>query len=79
MIIDQLSILLFTSRLVLGLPLDNTTLYLLDENLKLVKRGDMGELYVAGFNLATGYVARRDADRFIKNPYSNESGTWGVF
>jgi acyl-coenzyme A synthetase/AMP-(fatty) acid ligase len=52
----------------IGQVLDNTIVYLLDANLQPVKSSEIGELYVSGANLATGYVNGRDPDRFIDNP-----------
>lgn len=40
----------------IGMPLDNTVVYLLDKDFRPVKVGDVGELFVAGLNLAAGYV-----------------------
>lgn len=53
-----------------GIALDNTIIYLLDQHLRPVELGSTGELYVAGLNLAAGYVNGRDPDRFIPNPLS---------
>ncbi|GJQ71326.1 hypothetical protein Trydic_g11060 [Trypoxylus dichotomus] len=52
----------------IGLPIDNTIIYLLDSNLRPVKTGDVGELYASGLNLAEGYVNGRDPEKFIENP-----------
>ncbi|XP_014252851.1 uncharacterized protein LOC106668519 isoform X2 [Cimex lectularius] len=52
----------------IGIPLDNTIIYLLDESMKVVDVGQMGELYVAGTHLADGYVNKRDTYRFVDNP-----------
>ncbi|GJQ71327.1 hypothetical protein Trydic_g11061 [Trypoxylus dichotomus] len=51
----------------IGLPINNTIIYILDPNLCPVKTGEIGELYVSGLNVADGYVGDRDADKFIKN------------
>lgn len=55
-------------RVPIGLPLDNTIIYLLDNEFRPVKNGDVGELFVSGFNLAAGYVNGRDPEKFIDNP-----------
>ncbi|CAH1101373.1 unnamed protein product [Psylliodes chrysocephalus] len=52
----------------IGIPIDNTILYLLDEDLQPVKAGDIGELFVSGSNLAAGYVNGRDPEKFLDNP-----------
>nr|CAD7434172.1 unnamed protein product [Timema monikensis] len=39
----------------IGCPLDNTLVYLLDQQYRPVVIGDVGELFVSGLNLADGY------------------------
>lgn len=51
----------------IGYPIFNTIIYILDSERKPVKIGAIGELYVAGANLAHAYVNGRDKDRFIDN------------
>lgn len=51
----------------IGHPLYNTIIYILDADKKPAKVGEIGELYVAGLNLAHAYVNGRDKDRFIDN------------
>jgi acyl-coenzyme A synthetase/AMP-(fatty) acid ligase len=55
-------------RVPIGAVLDNTIIYLLDSDHRPVKSGAIGELYVSGANLASGYVNGRDPDRFVENP-----------
>lgn len=37
-------------------------------------QGEVGELIVAGRNLAAGYVRGRDAHKFLDNPYTIDPG-----
>ncbi|VVC31519.1 AMP-binding, conserved site,AMP-dependent synthetase/ligase,Phosphopantetheine binding ACP domain [Cinara cedri] len=57
----------FGDKIPIGVPVDNTALYLLDDKGQTVPPGSLGELYVAGANLASGYVNGRDPHRFIEN------------
>lgn len=52
----------------IGYPVDNTVIYLLDNDFRPVKSETVGELFVAGLNLAQGYVNGRDPEKFIENP-----------
>ncbi|MDW3194574.1 MAG: amino acid adenylation domain-containing protein [Cytophagales bacterium] len=58
-------------RVPVGKPIDNTGIYVLDEQRQLLPKGITGELYISGHGLGKGYV-NDDAltrQKFIENPY----------
>jgi amino acid adenylation domain-containing protein len=70
----------------IGSPIYNTTIYILDKNMRLVPIGVEGEIFIGGWNLAKGYAGKPDltAERFIGDPFkkgeliyrSGDIGKW---
>ncbi|WP_296889690.1 non-ribosomal peptide synthetase, partial [uncultured Methanobrevibacter sp.] len=61
----------------IGYLLDNIKAYVLDDELRRVPVGAVGELYLSGIQLAEGYLNRDEetAMAFLDNPFDNEEFT----
>ncbi len=57
--------------ILIGKPIANTQMYVLDEHLKPVPTGIYGELYIGGEGVTKGYLNRDDLtqERYINNPF----------
>ena len=60
----------------IGKPIDNTQVYIVDENLNNLTDGSIGEIIIGGDGVAAGYLNRPEltAERFIGNPFSGKPG-----
>ena len=55
----------------IGKPIDNTQIYILNEDLNVMPVGLSGELYISGAGVAHGYLnnAELTGEKFIENPF----------
>jgi amino acid adenylation domain-containing protein len=60
----------------IGVPIQDLQLYLLDDDRKPVSAGEVGEIYVGGAGVARGYLNRPELnnERFIADPFSGIPG-----
>ncbi|TRV25851.1 MAG: non-ribosomal peptide synthetase [Microcystis flos-aquae Mf_WU_F_19750830_S460] len=56
----------------IGRPINQTQIYILDQNLQPVPQGTQGELYIGGISLARGYLNQLELtqENFINNPFN---------
>ncbi|WP_372371491.1 amino acid adenylation domain-containing protein [Candidatus Uabimicrobium sp. HlEnr_7] len=57
----------------IGKPIDNTQIYILNDNLEPLPIGISGELYIGGVGVAKGYLNQQQLTKtkFIANPYKS--------
>ncbi|MGO9673832.1 MAG: amino acid adenylation domain-containing protein [Methylocella sp.] len=60
----------------IGRPIEHTRVYVLDQDLRALPSGEIGELFAAGEGMALGYLNRPDlgAEKFLPDPFSAEPG-----
>jgi len=65
-----------SGRVPIGRPIDNTQLYILDQQKRPVPIGVRGHLHIAGFGVGRGYLNQPmlTAEKFIPDPFSSEAG-----
>jgi amino acid adenylation domain-containing protein len=64
------------NRSLIGVPIPDLQLYLLDDQQKPVSAGEIGEIYVGGAGVARGYLNRPQlsAERFLPDPFCGLEG-----
>ena len=65
------------SAISIGIPINNTQIYILDSHLRQVPIGVAGELYIGGDGLMRGYLNQPEltAEKLIPNPFSSSPAT----
>jgi len=60
----------------IGRPIDGAEIYIVDESLNLIPRGEIGELCVGGAGVGRGYVNSPEltAGKFVADPFINKPG-----
>jgi acyl-coenzyme A synthetase/AMP-(fatty) acid ligase len=72
------------SPILIGKPIDNTSIFILDKDNKRMPLGTIGEVCIGGIGVAQGYLNRPDLSsekfiRFYNNQIIYKTGDWGKF
>lgn len=61
-------------KILIGKPIANTAVYVLDKNLKVLPIGAIGELFIGGVNVGRGYLNNKTLteEKFIENPFQTQ-------
>jgi amino acid adenylation domain-containing protein len=64
----------FQNGLLIGKPMPNVKIYILDQSLNPVPDGNEGEIYIGGVQVARGYLnnEKLSQEKFLPDPFSNE-------
>jgi amino acid adenylation domain-containing protein/thioester reductase-like protein len=72
---STVSELTHADRVHIGHPINNTQIYVLSEQMRLLPPGAVGEMYIGGDGVALGYLNKPEltAERFIPDPFRPDS------
>ncbi|CAG0883574.1 unnamed protein product [Cyprideis torosa] len=65
------------NKVPIGSPVDNSIVYLVDEQGGVVTAGNLGEIWVTGECLASGYVGTAGGNKFTANPFPSKE-SWPI-
>ncbi|SHJ99133.1 non-ribosomal peptide synthase domain TIGR01720/amino acid adenylation domain-containing protein [Clostridium cavendishii DSM 21758] len=76
--VDTTSLLIEESKvkeinnITIGRPINNSKVYILDQTMKLLPIGIVGEIFISGEGLARGYLnnGKLTKEKFLENPYA---------
>lgn len=62
-------------KITIGKPIDNTQIYILNNNYEVLPINSIGELYISGDGVGKGYINSENltSERYIKNPFIENS------
>lgn len=71
--VEDLNAKRFGDCLSIGRPMQNSALYIVDSNLELVPKGELGQIGVSGLNIAQGYIGQNgNHNSFLLNPFRDQ-------